>query len=592
MEIAARIEKLIPNLGVILSRFPVSAAYSVLLCLVLNAGNGWNGDDNAVWAGSAAFLASGAVHLFAESRRLERLPSIIIATAAGLVAGGAGLLSGLLHTSLLFLFCGLVLALMVAAYLKPGIAQGALWLFNFRLGLAALLAFVVALLFAAGLSAIVEALRFLFDAPLPSALHDHIWITAASLVAPLYGLSLVSKDLDETVDIAGQKNTLLERGVSVLVNYVLVPVIVVYAVILHAYAIKIALQGELPKGQIGTMVTIFALGGTGAWLIAWPWRETGTRLLGIFIDSWFWLTIVPAALLILAIARRIGDYGITPDRYGLVLVAVWLALLAVYLAIRRNEADMRAILGGLAVLLLAGSFGPWGANGLTVTSQFSRLSALLEQKGLLKDNRMVSPSPDLDNDSRQAGYSMLYALKDAGGLNRLKPWFEGAKDDPFKDPETLESTYLFGDRNTWALADRISRKFGFTDYVPPADYVSFTANVPGSSDLPARARLVGPLQVLAYPAYFEAAETSALVKNGQLLVKSEGHLWSMSLESLLRQAKTALVKPANRQPPVKIAIAPDATLLFDNLSGQLGEKPQLHSARLWLILRQPPDGGT
>ena len=66
---------------------------------------------------------------------------------------------------------------------------------------------------------------------------------------------------------------MLERGVSVLVNYVLVPVIFIYAVILHAYAVKIALEQSLPEGQIATIVTIFALGGTGAWLIAWPWRE-------------------------------------------------------------------------------------------------------------------------------------------------------------------------------------------------------------------------------------------------------------------------------------------------------------------------------
>ena len=205
-----------------------------------------------------------------------------------------GYFTKVFDSNLLFLFAGLIPVLMIAPYLKDNAKQGALWLFNLRFGLAVLLSIIVAALFAAGLSAIVESLNFLFDASLPNNLHEHIWSTAASLIAPIYGLSLMPKNLDEEVDIAGQKDTLLARGVSVLVNYVLVPVILIYALILHAYAVKIALEQNLPEGQIATIVTIFALGGTGAWLIAWPWREEGTRLLRWFMRGWFWLTIVPS----------------------------------------------------------------------------------------------------------------------------------------------------------------------------------------------------------------------------------------------------------------------------------------------------------
>ena len=102
------------------------------------------------------------------------------------------------------------------------------------------------------------------------------------------------------------------------------------------------------------MVSIFAIGGTAAWLVAWPWREQGTRLLRLFMRGWFFLLIVPAILLGLAIWQRLTDYGVTPDRYGIALVAVWVAALVVYLAIRRNRADMRAILGAVGVLAARG----------------------------------------------------------------------------------------------------------------------------------------------------------------------------------------------------------------------------------------------
>jgi hypothetical protein len=589
MEFAARIERLLPDLSAALLRFPMPALTAVLVWLVL-IGNGVSFDDDVIAAGAAAFLASGAVHLFAEGRAGGRKAAVAGATAAAVLAGGLALLAGGFQTSLLLLLPGLVLAVMIAAFLRPNASQGALWLFNLRFGLAALLASVVGVLFGAGLSAIVEALRFLFDVPLPGNLHDRIWATALALVGPVYGLSLMPREIDEEVLLDATGNSLLERGVSVLVNYVLVPLILVYALILHAYAVKIALQWELPKGQIGTMVTIFALGGTAAWLTAWPWRASGTRALRMFLAGWFWITITPAVLLIIAIARRVNDYGVTPDRYALILVAIWLAGLAAYLALRRNQADMRAILGGLAVLLLAGSFGPWGAHGVTIASQYGRLAELLERKGLLRNNLVVEPVPAFDNESRQAGYSMLSALREAGGLDRLRPWFAEARDDPFKDASLADTSGWFADRRGWTLADAISRRLGLIADIPPAEYVSFVANTVAIHEVPAPARLIGPLQVFGYATAQQATGVSALVKGDRLVVKIGDREWATEVQSLLVRVKEELSTPPQLQAPVTFALAPEVSLVFDSLGGRLGDQPQLDSARLWVILQPPPDG--
>src|SRR6185436_7332831 len=144
------------------------------------------------------------------------------------------------------------------------------------------------------------------------------------------------------------------------------------------------------------------------------------------------LTIVPAVLLAIAIWRRIADYGVTPDRYGILLVAIWVAALTAYLAFRRNRADMRAILGGIAVLLLLGSAGPMGANGLTISTQVKQLSAIFESNGLFKNGKAVVATNKLSGEAINQGNSILYALRDVNGLDRLRPWFEGVEQDPFK----------------------------------------------------------------------------------------------------------------------------------------------------------------
>ena len=580
MGLAARLEKLVPDLAAALMRFPVSTAISILLFAYANiVAVGGNFDDNGyVIAGvAAAFIASGAAHLFAEGHGVSRITGILISVASAVIAAALGYFTKVFDTNLLFLFAGLIPVLMIAPHLKDDARQGAIWLFNLRLGLAALLAVIVAALFAAGLSAIVEALNFLFDAGIDSNLHEHIWGTAASLIAPIYGLSLMPRDLGEEVDITSQKDTLLARGVSVLVNYVLVPVIVVYAVILHAYAVKIALEKNLPKGQIATMVTIFALGGTGAWLIAWPWREAGTRVLRWFIAGWFWLTIIPAILLAIAIWRRITDYGVTPDRYGILLVAIWVACLTAYLAYRRNRADMRAILGGIAILLLVGSVGPMGANGLTISSQLTRFAKFLEANGLVIAGKAVTPSAKLPSEAVIQGYSFLGTLQNVDGLDRLRPWFEGTEKDPFENSSS----------SRWQLSSDIATFLGFqvAEIIPA--YVSFTSNVPVSLALTAGKRLVGPLQAIQnYNPATEQPAMTALFDSTTLTIRLETATYQVPLKELLEKTKARLSSDANKQAAISFEIAPGVTVVIDSIYGNLNGSPPLGSARFWLILQQ------
>ena len=579
MGLATRIEKLLPDIVAVFIRFPIAAAISILLCAYVNlmGVNAGFSDDGSVAAGAAAaFIASGAAHLFAEAREFSRVTNILLGFAVAVLAAGLGYFTKVFETSYIFLFLGLIPVLMIAPYLKDGAKQGALWLFNLRFGLTTLLALIVAILFGLGLSAIVAALNFLFNAGLNDNLYEHIWSTAASLIGPIYGLSLMPRDLDDEVDIASQKDALLARGVSVLVNYVLVPVIFVYAVILHAYAVKIVAEQNLPKGQIATIVTIYALGGTGAWLIAWPWRETGTRVLRWFMRGWFWLTIVPAVLLAIAIWRRVTDYGVTPDRYGVLLVAIWIACLTAYLAFRRNKADMRAILGGIAVLFLVGSVGPLGANGLTISSQLTRFAHYLEAHGMLKDGKATAPATKLPSEVISEGYSFLGALQNVDALDRLAPWFDGVAKTPFKTGSSR-----------WQLSSDIAGYLGFQTSQPDADSVNYNANVARSLNVAAGQRVVGPLQAMQnYSPAVAQLPMTAMFDATTLTVKLETVTYTVPLKDFLDKTKARVSVDGNKQGPVSFEIAPGVTVVIDAIYGNLNNSPPLGSARFWLILPQ------
>lgn len=585
MRLAGRLSRLVPDLSETLARFPVPALISVLLFIYAqldisdNISDGATAGNYVYLGGAAAFIAAGAAHYFGQSRAMPKLAEIVLALAAGLIAGGLAYLDVTLSTFHLFLFAGLAPILMIAGFLRKDAKQGALWLFNLRLGLAILLAFLVGLIFAAGVSAIIESLKFLFNVDLPYRAHEHVWATGAALIAPLYGLALAPTRFDEEVTLANSRDTLIERGVSVLVNYVLVPIAAIYTLILHAYAVKILINGVLPDGQIGLMVTIFALGGSASWLIAWPWRDTGTWLLRFFMRFWFFFTIVPVILLAIAITERISTYGVTPDRYGIAIVTVWLALVTLYLAIRRNRADMRVLLGSLAILLLIGSVGPWGANHVSIGSQFGRLIGFLESEKLLTpEGKIVEKIPKLSDQGKRDIDESFGALNTMGGLDRAKPLFAGRKDDPFADGAT-----------GWDAYSKIRKVLTLDQWAPAADQVSFAAAVPVAQDIAGQGRLVGPFQVYSNPnAEIPKTDIWARSAGETLEIKIGERKWSLPVRPILQRikAETKPEIPVYQQVPITYEVEPGLRLVIIQAQGSISDEKAYLSMGFWVILQQ------
>ncbi len=570
------IERFIPDLASSIRRFPLAVIAAVGLCLYLNIwqiGHGAPENRNIILAACAAFVAAGAGHLVAEGRG-SRLP--VWALVFGFCAAALVYFEPWFHSSSLFLFGGLLPLLMISPFLYHGANQGAVWLFNLRLGLAILLALVVALVFGLGLTAVFASLDFLFGANLGGDLYERVWILATTLVGPLYGLSLIPNNLKEEIDLSAHQGSLMERGVSVLVNYVMVPLAVVYALILHAYALKILAVGELPKGQIGTIVSLFALGGTATWLVGWPWRETGTKLLRVFMRSWFWLLPVPAILLSLAIWRRVSDYGVTPDRYGIALVAVWTALVFVYLVLRRNHADMRVILGSAAVLLLVGSFGPQGAYGTSGASQFARLKGFLEAKGVLRDGKLITALPVLSQDDRTMGYSMLAAVNEVGAGDRMKVWFA----------ENEFAKIMQGSTNDrWVLTSNLAPLLGLDVNYQNPDEFNFSTQLGIDQTWAGKTRIVGPFGLYSYAKGRDItkSEITARFDDTAIQVNVAGQLTAITLAEFATRVKAAMQLDSTRENMLVLDIAPHISLLINQPSGTAGAQATLGNANFWVV---------
>ncbi|MCC6651272.1 MAG: DUF4153 domain-containing protein, partial [Candidatus Eisenbacteria bacterium] len=96
---------------------------------------------------------------------------------------------------------------------------------------------------------------------------------------------------------------------------------------------------------------------------------------------------------------RIGQYGVTEERYDLFALAAWVTLVAVGYSWRRR-ADIRWIPMSLCAVALLTSFGPWGAYSVSRLDQTKRVLALIAELGVKPDGT-PSNAARLDFDARK-----------------------------------------------------------------------------------------------------------------------------------------------------------------------------------------------
>ena len=358
----------------------------------------------------------------------------------------------------------------LAPYLarRGGDVGPAFWQFNHQLWLGLALALVGGGLFAGGLSVIVVTLELLFGLDFGASVLAHTWTVGLCLIAPINWLSLAASKFGEDAPV-GVPTDFTTRAVDNIVKFILVPLLLVYTAILYAYAVKIAVDGVLPKGYLGSL--ILAYGGLGSLTIflAYPTRDGGGPLVTLFWRHWFWLTAVPVVLLFLAAFARIGQYGVTDERYLVVLAGIWLASLAVLFTVRRDDRDIRLLPLSLCLLLGLASVGPWGTAATSVRSQTAELAALLEKHGRLKGGRIAEVTFDdrlPASDAKRVNSIVAYLWR-GNRLDAIAPWFSGRSDDPFakdmaKPPRPKRIAELIGVRT----AIRSSSRTGSVAYAP------------------------------------------------------------------------------------------------------------------------------
>jgi hypothetical protein len=151
--------------------------------------------------------------------------------------------------------------------------------------------------------------------------------------------------------------------------------------------------------------------------------------------------MVPAiVMLLLAIGKRIAQYGVTENRYLLAVLSGWLALISLYFIISRAR-NIKLIPITLCIVAFGTSLGPWGAFGVSERSQTGRLFRLLEKNNILSNDMIQSAPGDVSFEDRKEISAVLDYLVTTHGTDQLEPLFGGS----WADIDTTSDTGEDGD---------------------------------------------------------------------------------------------------------------------------------------------------
>jgi hypothetical protein len=315
----------------------------------------------------------------------------------------------------------------------------------------------------AGLAIAMGTAQALFSWNIPFEAYARLWLVIAFVFNTWVFCGSVPHPLPQGPGVSAYP-----RPVQILTQYILIPLVTLYLLILYGYTVQIAIQRTWPRGTVGWLVSGFSVLGILALLLIHPVRDASrNRWVRVYAQR-FYLSLFPLiVLLVLATWRRISEYGLTEKRYLLLALGLWIAgVAASFLSAPRR--DIRMVPVSLCVVILLASFGPWGAASVSRWDQLRRLRNNLERRDLYRNGRVrpaTSPVGFAERRTISAGLDYLNQVHRGAGL---RSWF----------PDSVFSSAKKGDREDGdGTSRRMMAALGL-EYVPrwesvPTDRFAF-----------------------------------------------------------------------------------------------------------------------
>lgn len=310
-----------------------------------------------------------------------------------------------------------------------------------------------------GLIAVFATIDGLSLIKLDSNIYIETWLFVVFVFSVIFFLSKLKK-VDESLE-----NYEIHKIFKFLIYFIVIPLITTYTGILYVYFGKMLITRSWPQGLVSHLILWYTIFSLFIMIMVTPMAKKDS-VARVFKKYFPFASLPLLVLSIVSISKRISQYGVTPSRYFVVLLAMWLIFCMVSSIFK---ARLSVILISLITVVYISVFTPVNNRRITLMSQNKRFEKILVKHGLLKDGKLVK-KPEL---AKEKKYEVTDVLNYILGINdrrndieNLKP-FGKADGKPYKDREEFEKS--LGIDTAW---------YQYSDFVSIGDsyFVTFGIN--------------------------------------------------------------------------------------------------------------------
>ncbi|MEO0037837.1 MAG: hypothetical protein RIQ59_1048 [Bacteroidota bacterium] len=181
-------------------------------------------------------------------------------------------------------------------------------------------------------------------------------------------------------------------------QFILIPLLIIYVVILYFYCLKITINWELPRGWVSYLVLAYSIVGIFALLLVHPLHKEKTKSWIILFSKIFYYTLIPLiVLLFVAIFTRVLQYGYTEARYFVLLISVWLTAVVLYFIFFKKATIKFIPISLFTFGVFALIFPYFNAFSVSKRSQENQLKQILIENKLLVNGLIDFKAPIVDS---------------------------------------------------------------------------------------------------------------------------------------------------------------------------------------------------
>ncbi len=262
-----------------------------------------------------------------------------------------------------------------------------------------------------GLAAILFTISKLFLIKIDRVYFD-IWLIVAGIFSPAYFLADVP-ELKKEFQVVS-----FPKVLKILLFYIVVPLLIAYSAILYAYFAKIIITRTWPEGIVSHLVLWYSLISSIVIFFIYPFRPT-VKWVDRFLSLYPKFMLPLLAMMFVSMGIRIHSYGITENRYFVLIAGIWVSGILIYYLFAKKIRNI-ILPTSLAMVAILSVTGPWSSYSISKFSQNKRFTTILAKYDMIQGNTIVKPTRQLPKTAKAEIISILGYFERFHSLKDLK----------------------------------------------------------------------------------------------------------------------------------------------------------------------------